>query len=131
MSRDGHEDVVRVSEFEVKPLSVSTCDGPSWVVLQCGPVPDADEVQRFRETAGHPGHGVIYQRSRRAPHGTLMLYSTILDSQRQYVWLGEGELHVWLERDSCFAQRTLDGEGCRGWCEGDIGWYWNGLLPNV
>lgn len=61
MSRDGHEDVVGVSEFEVKPLAASTCDVPSWVVLQCSPVSDADQVERFRKTDSHPGDSVIYQ----------------------------------------------------------------------
>lgn len=61
MSRDGYEDVVGVSEFEIKPLAVSTCDGPSWVVLQCSPVSDANQVKRFRETVGHPSDSIIYQ----------------------------------------------------------------------
>lgn len=61
MSWDGHEDVVGVSEFEVQPLPVSTDEGPSWVVLQCSPVSDANQIQRFRETVGHTGNGVVYQ----------------------------------------------------------------------
>lgn len=60
-----------------------------------------------------------------------MLDSTILDGERQHVRLGEGEAHIWLERDCCFAERALYEEGRWGLREGDIGWDWDGLLANV